>query len=1066
MFRLYPRPRFDESSRGIPAGEIPAEFDRIEGRLTFLMICRVATVRRFPLPGWVLLGQLLFSLGLHGAQRVDFNRDVRPILSDHCFACHGFDEAKRKGGLRLDVKEEAMRGGKSGKPAIQPNRAADSELVRRIVTADADDHMPPAEFGKPLTAAQVAVLRQWVEEGAEFKGHWAFQTPQRPMPPKVRTSDWPRNAIDQFVLSRLEEKGLQPQPRAEKSTLIRRATLDLTGLPPTPEEVDRFLADESPEAYEKVVDRLLGSARYGERMALEWMDAARFADTHGYHIDSARDMTAWRDGVIDSFNRNQPFDQFTVEQLAGDLLPNATRAQKIASGFNRNHMINYEGGAIPEEYQTAYVLDRINTTATVWLGLTMACAQCHDHKYDPLTMRDYYRFYAFFNAVPENGLDGRNGNAAPMVAIPTEEQEARLAELERAAKEADQRLKDPLPEVDAQQVEWERNLNSPETTSPWKPLDWVEYKSAGGATLELQPDRSLLASGENPPKETYTFRVRSGLSEVTGFRLEAMADDRLPAKGPGRFSNGNAVLTDVRVEAGGPVKIRAATADFSQAEHPIKNAIDDRKETGWAIMPQVGRGHEAIFEFEKPLQLASGGGKFVVILEFQSTFAQHTLGRVRLSATGLREPSRWQPVPEAIRTIAGLPNDVRTEAQRTTLRDHFRKEVSSTYRALRESSEVARRNRDQFQKSIRSSMVMGEQPEPRPTFMLVRGDYDKKGEKVTAGTPAALPTLREGLPANRLGLARWLVSPEQPLTARVTVNRFWQQYFGLGLVKSAENFGSQGDWPTHPELLDWLAVEFMESGWDVKALQKRIVMSATYQQSSAGPRELIESDPENHLLARGPRFRLHAEFVRDLALSVSGLLNPMVGGESVFPYQPAGLWEELMSRQDGDNFTAQKYSQDRGQKLYRRSMYTFVKRTSAHPNMTTFDAPDRQVCTVRRPRTNTPLQALVLLNDPTYVEAARKLAERVVLADVDERRRVAHAFRLATGRLPREAETQVLLKLYREQLAAFRANPSGAEGLLRVGESPVTNGLDPVELAAWAVVASTILNLDETITKG
>ena len=961
-----------------------------------------------------------------------------------------------------------MRGGKSGKPAIQPNRVAESELVRRIVTADVDDHMPPAEFGKPLTSVQVALLQRWVEEGAEFKGHWAFLPPQRPMPPAVRDVDWPRNGIDQFVLSRLEAKGLQPQPRADKSTLIRRATLDLTGLPPTPEEVDRFLADDSPEAYEKVVDRLLGSARYGERMALEWMDAARFADTHGYHIDSARDMTAWRDGVIEAFNRNQPFDQFTVEQLAGDLLPNPTRAQKIASGFNRNHMINYEGGAIPDEYHTAYVLDRINTTATVWLGLTMACAQCHDHKYDPLTMRDYYRFYAFFNAVPENGLDGRNGNAVPMVQIPTEEQESKLAELERMAKEAEQRLKDPLPEVDAQQAEWEKSLVSPEAASPWKRLEWVEYKSAGGATLTLQPDGSVLASGENPAKETLTLRVRTGLAEVTGFRLEAMADDSLPAKGPGRFSNGNVVLTDVRVEAGGVggVKIRAATADFSQTEHPIKNAIDDRKESGWAIMPQVGRGHEAIFGFEKPLPFASGGGEFVVVLEFQSSFAQHTLGRVRLSATGLREPSRWQPVPEAIRAIAGVSNAERTEAQRTALRDHFRKEVSSTHRTLREANEVARRNRDQFQKTIRSSMVMGEQSEPRPTFMLVRGEYDKKGEKVTAGTPVALPPLREGMPPNRLGLARWLVSPEQPLTARVTVNRFWQQYFGLGLVKSSENFGSQGDWPTHPELLDWLAAEFMESGWNVKALQKRIVMSATYQQSSAGPRELIESDPENLQLARGPRFRLHAEFVRDLALSVSGLLNPVVGGDSVFPYQPAGLWEELMSRQDGDNFTAQKYSQDRGQKLYRRSMYTFVKRTSAHPNMTTFDAPDRQVCTVRRPRTNTPLQALVLLNDPTYVEAARKLAERVMLADADEGRRVVHAFRLATGRVPKEGERQVLIRLYREQLAAFRANSGGVDGLLKVGESPVAKGMDPVELAAWTVVASTILNLDETITKG
>jgi hypothetical protein len=856
------------------------------------MICCASSSRTRLFACWLLLWPLWSSAVFGAPNRIDFNRDVRPILSDHCFACHGFDEAKRKGGLRLDLKEQALRGGKSGKPALLPGDAAQSELVRRIVTADADDHMPPAEFGKPLSPAQIAILKQWVNEGAEFKGHWAFLPPHRPSPPVVRNSDWPRNSIDQFVLARLEEKGVQPQPRAEKTTLIRRATLDLTGLPPTTEEVDQFLADRSPEAYEKVVDRLLGSARYGERMGLEWMDAARFADTHGYHIDSARDMTAWRDGVIESFNRNQPFDQFTVEQLAGDLLPNPTRAQKIASGFNRNHMINYEGGAIPEEYQTAYVLDRINTTATVWLGLTMACAQCHDHKYDPLTMRDYYRFYAFFNTVPESGLDGRNGNAVPTVQVSSEEQESRLAQLEQQSKEAEQRLKEGLPEVDAQQVEWEKSLSTP----------------------------------GNPP----------------------------PAK----------------------------------------------------------------------------------------------------------------PLPEAVQAAVAVEKTARTEAQRTTIRDHYRKEVSTGYRALKESADTSRRNRDQFAKSIRTSMVMGEQSEPRPTFMLVRGEYDKKGEKVSAGTPGSLPPLREGLPANRLGLARWLVSPEQPLTARVTVNRYWQMYFGLGLVKSAENFGSQGDWPTHPELLDWLAVEFMESGWNVKALQKQIVMSATYQQSSSAPREWIESDPENLLLARGPRFRLQAEFVRDLALSVSGLLNPTIGGESVFPYQPSGLWEELMSRQDGDNFTAQKYTQDRGGKLYRRSMYTFVKRTSAHPNMTTFDAPDRQVCTVRRPRTNTPLQALVLLNDPTYVEAARKLAERVILANPDERRRLEHAFRLATGRLPKAAEAEVLMRLYRDQLAAFRQNASGIDGLLKVGESPVAKGLDPAELAAWTVVTSTLLNLDETITKG
>ncbi len=996
---------------------------------------------------------------------VDFNRDVRPILSDHCFACHGFDEAKRKAGLRLDGREDATRGGKSGKPAITTGKPDQSEVYRRIVTQDADDHMPPAEFGKPLNAAQVEVLKRWIEEGAEFKGHWAFESPARPMLPQVKQSSWPRNGIDYFVLSRLEEKGLKPQPPADKSALVRRVSLDLTGLPPTPEEIDVFLADSAPDAYEKVVDRLLNSARYGERMAVDWLDAARFADTHGYHIDSARDMTAWRDGVIESFNQNQPFDQFTIEQIAGDLIPGANPRQKVASGFNRNHMINYEGGAIPEEYHTAYVMDRINTTATVWLGLTMACAQCHDHKYDPLTMRDYYRFYAFFNTIAENGLDGRNGNATPVLQLPNEEESAALAKSNQLLKEAESRLNEPSEAIDASQKLWESEV-AQTTRGGWQPVEWVESSSAGGATFSRQEDNSLLVSGNNPATDTYRFRIRTGLAEVTGLRLEAMADDRLPSKGPGRSSNGNIALSEIRVRAGEAVRVRKVSANHSQEQHPVQNVLDERKDTVWAIMPQVGRTHELVLEFEQPVRFAGGTGVLEVALEFQSEFERHAIGRLRLTTTSLPAPAVSKPLPEPVGLALATDGSSRTEEQRKAIRNHHRNDVSTEYRALKNAVASARKTRDDLAKRIPSSMIMVEQEKPRETFMLVRGEYDKKSDRVLPGTPTALPPLREDQPPNRLGLARWLVSPEQPLTARVTINRYWQLYFGVGLVKSAENFGSQGDWPTHPELLDWMATEFVRSGWNVKEMQKRIVMSATYQQSSAAPQELAESDPENRLLGRGPRIRLQAEFIRDLALSVSGLLNPRIGGESVLPYQPSGLWEELMARADGDNFTAQKYVQDRGQKLYRRSMYTFVKRTSAHPNMTTFDAPDRQVCTVRRPRTNTPLQALVLLNDPTYVEAARKLAERAMLAATDEPRRLAHAFRLATGRLPKVAETELLLKLYRQELSSYRSNLSNAGRLLGVGESPSVGGLDPAELAAWTIVSSAILNLDETITKG
>jgi hypothetical protein len=830
------------------------------------------------------------SAGAAPASRLEFNRDVRPILAEHCLNCHGFDDKTRKGGLRLDLREDALKGGKSGKASLVPSRPQDSELVHRLTTSDPDDLMPPAKTGKPLTVSQIETLKRWVAEGAEYQPHWAFIPPREPALPTPRQTGWARSPLDLFVLARLESEGLKPRPEADRTTLIRRASLDLTGLPPTPAEIDAFLADSTDTAYEKVVDRLLASAQYGERMAVDWMDAARYADTHGYHIDSARDMSAWRDGVIRAFNQNQPYDQFTVEQLAGDLLPGATVDQKVASGFNRNHMINYEGGAIAEEYHTAYIVDRINTTATVWLGLTVACAQCHDHKYDPVTTRDYYSLYAIFNGVPENGLDGRHGNAVPTVSLPSAAQDAERLRLNAAVKTAETRLTQILPSVDAAQAEWE--------------------------------------------------------------------------------------------------------------SAPLPEPADKAK-----------------------------------------------------------------AVPEAIQKLRAVPLPSRTPAQMAEIQKYYREEVSPEMRRLRDELKVARKAKEDAEKAIPTSMVMAEMAQPRDTFVLVRGQYDKKGDKVGRALPAALPGLPDGEQANRLGLARWLVSPGHPLTARVTVNRFWQMYFGNGLVKSAENFGTQGDLPTHPELMDWLAVRFIRSGWDVKAFHKMVLMSATYRQDSRAPKELYAQDPENRLLGRGPRVRLQAEFLRDLALSVSGLLDPRVGGAAVFPYQPAGLWEELMSRQDNDAFTAQKYVASRGADLYRRTMYTFIKRTSPHPSLSNFDAPDRQVCSVRRPRTNTPLQALALMNDPTYVEAARHLGLRALQAAPDDPGRIAWAFRQAVGRRPSAAEIDVLVRLLGDQRRTFDRDPDAARRLLTVGDS-ASNVANPSEAAAWAVVAAAILNLDETLTKG
>ncbi len=818
--------------------------------------------------GWGLILWLLQAPLLSADEnQIDYDRDIRPILSEKCFTCHGPDAAERQGGFRLDQPESAQSEADSGSIPIVPGHPERSELIARIQSEDESLRMPPEEMGKPLSASEIELLNKWIQSGAQYRQLWSFVPPVAPALPPVKDSSWVRNGVDAFVLQRLEAEGRRPSPEADRETLIRRVTLDLTGLPPLPEEIDAFLADQSPDAYERLVDRLLDSPRYGERMALDWLDAARYADTHGYHIDSGRDMTVWRKWVIDSFNRNLPFDQFTIEQLAGDLLPDATLEQQIASGFNRNHMINFEGGAIPEEYHAAYIVDRVNTTSTVWLGLTVACAQCHDHKYDPISQRDYFQLYAFFHNVPERGLDGSRGNAEPKIALPTPEQVERREELDREIKRRDEEL--------------------------------------------------------------------AGLDE-------------------------------------------------------------------------------------------------------------------------------------------GSPE---------------RAELESSLQELRKQLES-------LDKEIPTTMVMREMEKPRETFILLRGEYDKPGDKVEANVPESLPPLLEGVSPDRLALARWLVSPEQPLTARVTVNRYWQLLFGTGLVKTSEDFGSQGERPSHPELLDWLASEFRQPSrgdlpghegsdvdedqsrgqtygdgdaraWDVKQLMRMLVTSSTYRQASHVTEEMVGSDPENRLLGRGSRFRLPAELIRDLALSVSGLLDSRIGGQSVSPYQPEGLWDELASRADGRNWTAQTYEQSHGVDLYRRSMYTFWKRTSPPPSFATFDAPDRETCVVRRARTNTPLQALVLMNDPTYVEASRKLAERIAVEGGETTaERLEFAFRSVTGRRPLPHEVKVLRELLEHQSLVFAEDPEAADALLSVGEAARRTDCDVAELAAWTVVASALLNLDETITRG
>lgn len=1029
------------------------------------------------------------------APKVDYDRDIRPIFSDICFKCHGPDESKRKAKLRLDTKQGAY-AEHDDHAAVVPGDLSKSEAWRRINATGTDDLMPPADSGMKLSAQQIKLLGDWIKQGAEYKPHWSFVPPVAVDLPKVKKSSWPRNGIDRFILARLEEEQLNPSPEADKVTLIRRVTLDLTGLPPTMAEIDAFLSDRSSKAYEKVVDRLLSSPHYGERMALDWLDAARFADTHGYHIDAGRDMTHWRDWVIEAFNHDEPFDKFTVEQLAGDLLPNATLEQKIASGFNRNHMINFEGGAIPEEYHTAYLIDRVNTTATVWLGLTMGCAQCHDHKYDPITQKDYYRMFAFFNNISEKGLDGSKGNAEPVLEVPNAEQSAKLLKLKNELAAAQDKLKIAGENIAAEQAKWESTVPPPVEPSDLRlhfSLDktiegfdgsggkvagdvqgtnapvWVARKLGHGLTLPAAVKYSLETNSHADFERTNAFSFgcwvkikNDGMDTLFGKldnTQEKRGFDLFVAKGKLYFHLIHE-WPDHVLRVSSKEKLPKdewthvfATYDGSSKPAGVKLYINGKE----AETDVADGGLDGTIRNDAPFNIGNRA---------EVSPVKGALADVRVYGRVLKpeEVAGLANAPDL--ALARIPMTQRTSDQQKYAMEYFRDHHYPPWMDAKKEVEAARKAKEDFEKSIPTTMVMSEMAKPRDTFVLLRGQYDKPGSKVIAGVPEVFEAFPTNEPDNRLGLAEWLVSPKQPLTARVIMNRYWQMYFGTGIVKTAEDFGLQGEWPSHKELLDWLAVEFMKSGWDVKKMQKLIVMSATYRQASRVTPALAARDPENRLLAHGPRMRLQAEFIRDQALAISGLLNDEIGGKSVSPYQPAGLWEELMSREDGKNWTAQTYEQSHGPDLYRRTMYTFWKRTCPPPTLATFDAPDRETCTVRRPRTNTPLQALVLMNDPTYIEAARKLAERMMKEKKTDMDRVRLAFRLATGRLPTKAEADVLIQLHESQLQVYRADNAGALKLLGIGESSRNESLDTADLAAWTMVSSTILNLDETMTKG
>lgn len=999
-------------------------------------------------------------------ETIRFNRDVRTIFSKTCFACHGPDANARKAKLRLDLREEAIADRKGERPIV-PGDSSKSLAWQLITAGDPDDRMPPADFHTQLSPREKAMIRKWIDQGAEYETHWAFIPPERAAAPRVKHAGAVRNPIDNFVIAKLESEGLAPSTPADRRTLIRRATLDLIGLPPSSAEVAAFVKDPASDddAFTTVVDRLLASPHFGEHRARHWLDAARYADTSGYQYDRIRYQWVWRDWVINAFNSNMPFDQFTIEQNAGDLLPDATDQTRLATGFHRNHPITIEGGVIDEEYRTEYVMDRVVTTTTTWLGLTFTCARCHDHKYDPIGQDDFYSFYAFFNSVPERGLNGFNPKAkiaSPLGGDPSIEATARVAEAER-------RFKRELEAVGGSIEGWEDDVRkSIDAESLSVKIDALSAQ--GGTKLVMQDDGSVLATGPNPATQTYQIDFTVGDKGTRAIRLEALTHESHVSKSTGRGHNGNFVLSEVRIEVAAagsadtelkPIKIVSAEANYEQKGYSVADAIDGKEgRTGWAIDGNT-RFEDSSAVFTLAEAVASGSRVRVRLIHTWG--GSHTIGRFRLSVPANGQP----PTPDAIRKILAIDHSKRKEADQEELTGYLAgrfggpgvTKISAELKDLRAKLENAR-------KVIPETMILATMATPRETHVLMRGEYDKpiNERPVQPNAPLALGGLPEGFPRDRLGLARWLVSSGNPLTARVTVNRFWAQIFGSGIVGTIEDFGSQGEYPTHPDLLDWLAVDFVESGWNVKKLMKTIVMSGTYRQSSRVTPELHALDPENRLLARGPRFRLDAESIRDSALAASGLLDGAIGGPSVYPYHPEGLWLEINNRPNYSR--AYPHTTEKAQ-LYRRSMYTFWKRTVAPPSMATFDAPEREFCVVKRSRTNTPLQAFVMLHDPQFVEAARGLAGRMMgEAGEAPRARIAHGFELCMARPPTERELALLQQALDSRLTQFRGDPDSAAKLLSVGQSANDPRIDSAELAAYTTIARMLLNLSEFITKG
>ncbi len=1014
----------------------------------------------------LVCARLFVSLPTMAGDKIDFNQDIRPILSENCYHCHGQDAEGRKGDLRLDLEEEAKKS-VDGHAAISPKSRDKSKAWELLLTKDMDERMPPPKSKRKLTAKEIELLGTWIDEGAQYAPHWAY------IPPTRNAVVSGSKAIDQLVADRLKKEQLEALPEADPRTLLRRVSLDLSGLPPTPSEISAFLTDPSDQAYEKVVDRLLNSKRFGERWARPWLDAARYADSNGFQADQLRDSWAYRDWLIDALNANMPFDQFTIEQLAGDLLPNSSLSQKIATGFHRTVTCNVEAGVHPEENRYNQVVDRVNTTGTVWLGTTLACVQCHDHKYDPFSMKDYYGIFSFFNNTPLE-VENPSGKGVsfnfygPKMPLPVDDSVTKKkTQLASQIKELDKHRQNFTADKAGGRKAWEaRMLASLKDPPEWHELKITKFTSAGDETFKILDDQSVLITGRVPGTAHYEITSETKLSGITAFKLEALTHDQLPGKGPGRGDDerSNFILSEFEVRASSPgspniqlIELISAQADFSQNSWDVKNAIDGNQKTGWAIAPQFHKPHWAIFRTAQPCGSKTSSTSLRFTLD-QNYGRGRTLGRVRLLAL-VGDPNAVE-IPEGITATLQTRPQKRNKKQQSDLEKFYIK----TNPELQQLEAMLAQSKKQLAAlPSPSTLVMVEMDKARETHVMKRGNYLSPAEKVSASTPKSLHPFKAGLPGNRLGFAKWLMDPANPLVARVTVNRWWAELFGHGLVSTIEDFGTQSTPPSHPKLLDWLAVEFMESGWDMKHTLKTIVLSDTYRRDSKVTPSLLKEDPANRFYARGPRFRMSAEMIRDNALTVSGLLSTKMHGPPIMPYQPTGIW-----RQVGRN--EPKWIEEKDEDRFRRGVYVVWRRAAPYPSFVNFDAPDRSACLVKRPRTNTPLQALTLMNDPAYVEIALALAGRIIRERPNEdiAARIDHGFELVLGRQPTKQERSYLVEVFQERFQHLQSAPADAAQIVKNGGSYIKlpARIPAKEMAAWFYIASILLNLDETINKG